>query len=545
MKKKIDYFFPFILSSIIFFSCTRNFQDLNTDKSGITEDDMKIDYNNLGIPLNIIQQGIYFNYDFGKGKNWPYQIMQNLSADMFSGYMHDYKPHNGGSSNSDYNLQDGWNGTFWGYTYSYVFPQIKKSEDSTRLSYPAFFGVTKILKVETMHRVSDYYGPIIYTHFGERNKDYLPDTQQEAYYAFFNDLDTAVYVLSNYLEEFPEGKEPSLDKFDILLDGKCATWIKFANSLRLRLAIRLAMVDPLKAKQEFLKGFANPYGMLEEENETVAVSTRNGYTNPLGEINKVWEEVFMNASMESILNGYEDPRRERFFEPCEKDIILEGTSEKGRRTIPLKGKYKGIRQGTCFSHTLYSSHSKISISQLTPAILMSAAEIWFLRAEAALRKWTEEDVGSCYRKGIEVSFNQWGVSDPTYLESDKTGADYIDALDESNNIKARCNVSPRWIEEADKETKLEKIITQKWLAVFPEGCEAWAEQRRTGYPRLFPVKVNHSKDGCIDTEIMIRRLNFPGDLTDMEYELYEALKKAFNKPDHAGSRLWWDTGKNF
>ena len=112
---------------------------MNRDKAGITEEEMQIDFNQLGFPLGVIQQGIYFNYDYGKGKNWPYQIMQNLSADMFSGYMHDYKPLNGGSHNSDYNLQDGWNGTFWENTYAYIFPQIKKSEDACRDTFPDFY----------------------------------------------------------------------------------------------------------------------------------------------------------------------------------------------------------------------------------------------------------------------------------------------------------------------------------------------------------------------------------------------------------------------
>ena len=155
--------FLFILF-LVFPSCTGHFQEMNTDQSGITDEDMTVDFNNLGIPLGIIQQGIYFNYDFGKGKNWPYQIMQNLNADMFSGYMHDYKPHNGGSSNSDYNLQDGWNGTNWGYTYAYILPQIDKLEDSTRVNYPEVYAITKILKVEVMHRISDMYGPcLLYT----------------------------------------------------------------------------------------------------------------------------------------------------------------------------------------------------------------------------------------------------------------------------------------------------------------------------------------------------------------------------------------------
>ena len=112
-------------------------------------------------------------------------------------------------------------------------------------------------------------------------------------------------------------------------------------------------------------------------------------------------------------------------------------------------------------------------------------------------------------------------------------------------LTARCQVSPRWLESADRDTKLEKIITQKWIAMFPEGCEAWAEQRRTGYPRLFPVRFNHSKDGCIDTETMIRRLNFPGGLKTENAEQYAALVEALGGDDNAGTRLWWDTGINW
>ncbi len=527
----------------LMFSCTGKFRDINTDKTGVSDEEMEGDFNRLGLPLSIIQQGIYFNYDYGKGKNWPYQIMQNLSADMFSGYMHDYKPLNGGSNNSDYNLQDGWNGTFWENTYAYIFPQIKRSENATRTDYPDFFAITKILKVLVMHRVADYYGPIVYTRFGEKEGGEHPDSQQEAYYAFFTDLDTAVHAMDSHLKT---GGSSRISRFDMLLDGKGESWIKLANSLRLRLAVRLATADPGKAERECRKALGNVYGVFQESGEVAAVSTESGYVNPLGEINQVWGEVYLNASLESILNGYEDPRRERFLIPCEADVVLKDEDGRVTGTIPLKGQYRGIRQGTLFSHTLYASHSRLFVSQKTAAVLMTAAEMWFLRAEAALRGWTSEEAGECYRRGVNTSFAQWGVTGAeAYLQSDRTGADYTDVYTPANNIAARCKVSPRWTEKELFEVKLEKIITQKWLAVFPEGCEAWAEQRRTGYPRLFPVKYNNSKNGCIDTEIMIRRLNFPVNLQDSDPALYQALCNLLQGADHAGTRLWWDSGRNF
>lgn len=78
--------------ALAFHSCTGGFRDINTDQSGVTDEDLQADYNEHGIRIGIIQQGIYFNYDYGKGKNWPFQMTQNLNADMFSGYMHDAKP---------------------------------------------------------------------------------------------------------------------------------------------------------------------------------------------------------------------------------------------------------------------------------------------------------------------------------------------------------------------------------------------------------------------------------------------------------------------
>ena len=367
MKKKHIYIYllGMLLLSV---GCTGKFREFNTDQSGITDDDLLIDDNGFGIRLGIIQQGIYFNYDFGKGKNWPFQLIQNLNADMFSGYMHDGKPLNGGTHNSDYNMQDGWNSAMWTHMYSYIFPQIYQSENATRDTEPALFGITKVLKVEVMHRVTDYYGPVIYKNFANAQNQYRPDTQKEVYYEFFNELDSAVVSLADYIEKKPESN--GFTRFDILLDGQYSSWIKFANSLRMRLAMRISAVDPDKARTEFLKGLENEFGVFEAEDERVAVSTKSGFTNPLGELNRVWNETYMSAAMESILTGYDDPRLKVYFETCTDKAYA--------------GEYRGIRQGTCFAHNHYAGLSKLSVDQSTDAPLMSSAEVWFLRAEAAL-----------------------------------------------------------------------------------------------------------------------------------------------------------------
>ena len=515
---------------LVLTSCTGDFKDINTDLSGITDEDLQIDYNEHGIRLGVIQQGIYFNYDYGKGKNWPFQLIQNLNADMFSGYMHDGKPLNGGTHNSDYNMQDGWNSAMWTHMYSYIFPQIYQSENATRDTEPALFGITKVLKVEVMHRVTDYYGPVIYKNFANAQNQYRPDTQKEVYYEFFNELDSAVVSLADYIEKKPESN--GFTRFDILLDGQYSSWIKFANSLRMRLAMRISAVDPDKARTEFRKGLENEFGVFEAEAERVAVSTKSGFTNPLGELNRVWNETYMSAAMESILTGYDDPRLKVYFETCTDKAYA--------------GEYRGIRQGTCFAHNHYAGLSKLSVDQSTDAPLMSSAEVWFLRAEAALRGFSNETPKTCYETGIKTSFAQWGVGDATnYLASDKKPSDYKEMVPASGgkDMKALITISPKWNDTAGKEGQLEQIITQKWLACWPESYEAWSEQRRTGYPKLFKVQTNNS-GGTIDTNDMIRRLPFSTDDADKDPVQYDLLKKALGGPDHGGTRLWWDAGKN-
>ena len=77
-----------LLAVLLLFSCTGKFEEYNTDNTGFTDEQKTYDYNTFGVWLKVVQMGIYFNYDWGSGKNWHFQTMQNLNADMFSGYMH-------------------------------------------------------------------------------------------------------------------------------------------------------------------------------------------------------------------------------------------------------------------------------------------------------------------------------------------------------------------------------------------------------------------------------------------------------------------------
>ena len=96
-----------------------------------------------------------------------------------------------------------------------------------------------------------------------------------------------------------------------------------------------------------------------------------------------------------------------------------------------------------------------------------------------------------------------------------------------------------WDEDADFETKLERIITQKYLAIFPDNQEAWSEYRRTGYPRLFTVDYNGS-NGSVNTSLQIRRLRFPTSEYSNNADNVQAAVGLLGGADNGGTKLWWD-----
>ena len=537
---KIKYTAVLLLGGLLSLSsCTDNFAGFNDTKGAYTDDLQKYDNQTNLVPFSTIQKGIIYQTGV-EGTDWQYQVIQNLVADMYGGFFHDM---NGAfnQNNSTYNLNNGWTSAMWTYSYGNVMPSIADSEElNTAEDWPLYHALTKVLKVTLLHRVSDYYGPILYDGFGTAAQ--TPQSQQEVYKRFFEDLATAINILKDY-----KGGVSFESAAFMMPEGKRtpAQWLKFANSLRLRLAMRVSNVDPDLAKEQAQAALdAQNGGVLETSNETVG---QYGIRNPLGGVSG-WGEVFMNASLESFLKGYNDPRLKSYFNAAQdgrdNDGNITQTVAGVKQLTSIEGKFKGVRQGTGVGDNRYSTHSRTTITTSSKIIVMAAAEVWFLRAEAALRGISTEDPKICYETGVKTSFEQWGVGGvDAYLQSDKTPADYKDPFDTQFDMNARITTTPNWADANGTEEQFEKIMTQKWLAIYPEGNEAWTEQRRTGYPKLFKVKVNNS-GGAINTDEMIRRLPYPEGLKTSNPTQYSSLTRALGGADTGGTRLCWDAGKN-
>jgi hypothetical protein len=172
---------------------------------------------------------------------------------------------------------------------------------------------------------------------------------------------------------------------------------------------------------------------------------------------------------------------------------------------------------------------------------MNAAEVAFLRAEGALIGWSMGGTAKdFYETGIKLSFEEWKATGAADYISNTTAnpADYKAAVGKMT-VTAPSTVTIAWNEKLSEEKKLEKIATQKWIALFPNGAEAWAEYRRLHYPVLIAPSKNYAED-IIPTSQGIRRTPYPVSEQTDNAEGYASGVAALGGQDNAGVRLWWD-----
>ena len=502
-------------------SCTSEFDKWNTDWNSATEEQMSYDGNNTG---SFFAQMEHNAKIVGKDKGGAFQIMDMLTGGLYSGYFSNIKESYdiGAVHNAHYSLPDKWVNQPFNDTYTNLMqPWSKLNANAEKNETPSVVALGNVVKVYGMSRITDMYGPIIYSQFG-KGIQVAYDDQETVYKTFFNELDAAIDALTTYYTANPSST--ILARFDYVFGGDVAKWIKFANTLRLRLALRVAYADETLARAEAQKSFNHELGFL----ETSAIHSNDSkysYLNPFWEVTVSWNDMRMGACVESFLNGYNDPRATVYFSPAKNGGGIHGV-------------YPGLRINNQSSYADYTSAMKVESN--SNMMWMSAAESFFLRAEANLRWGMGSDAKTYYEDGIRASFQERGVSGAdTYLNSTDAPADFKDNSRNRRDAAAVSTITVKWDDAANFETKLERIITQKYLAIFPDGQEAWSEYRRTGYPKLFPVDYNASA-GAVSSELQIRRLRFPSDEYSTNAVNVRAAVTMLGGADNCGTKLWWD-----
>lgn len=530
--------------------CTGDFEKMNTNPFQIPDKDVK-----MSDLFNEAQLSVFYNQSNG---NYEYQLIQNLNADLYSGYMAVPTAFNGGNNNDTYFMMNGWNSFPLNYMLLHVVKPMVSVQKIDDLA-DDFFAISEILKVAGAHKMVDTYGPCPYSEAMKGGISVTYDSEEQCYTSFLTELGDACDKLTKWLDANGGKDDAKRLTWDKMCGQSQKTWLQFGNTLRLRLAMRLAMAAPNLAKEHAVAACSNKYGLL----KNVDVEVKDGNTrNPQALIARDYNDCCISANYETILKGYNDPRLEKTVQPV-------GWGEKGDITTPdgkaagMIGQIKGIRNGLTVDGSSYKMYS-IQVcpesggpySSDVPLPIMSRAESSFLQAEAALRGWISGSAKDYYEEGIRNSFAKWNLDASNYINGTSTQIDYVDPHNPANNIAAVNNVPVKYMEAGSKEEQLQQIITQKWIAGFPEGLNAWAEFRRTGYPKLFPVAEANVRvqgeylahDIKTLSAIGIRRLPFAFDERGANPAgLAKGIEilKARGQKDAIDERLWWDTGKNF
>lgn len=502
-------------SAIFFVQCTDAYDDYN--KTGVNDEEGERDAYFLRQHMVTMQNWVIPSVPHAN------QFIEQLLGGPYGGYFADASPGFNNRNFSTYTPEDEW-----------IRPTFESAMENVITSYnkvitmtedPIYLSVAKILKVMVMARVTDVYGPIPYSELkadGALNAAY--DSQEKVYETMISELNSAIEVLSfNQTSSFSS-------KADRYYGGKILNWVKLANSVKLRLAIRVADVKPDFAKATAESVITDPIGAIVSNADNAVLILISGQSNPYqtGMIEWNGGDSRISADITSYMNGYNDPRREKYFDES------------------AFGGFIGFRSGITIPNpqSIAQQYSNMSESMRKESSMriMSAAEVAFLRAEGALRGWsmggTAKDL---YESGITLSFEQFGVSGAATYIADNTSlpARYIDPLGAFSYAGTASTLKIAWDNSPSaKEFNLERIITQKWIAIYPNGIEAWSEFRRTGYPKLMPVVTNNSS--VVSTTRMARRLSYPqseytGNLTNVQ----QAISSYLGGPDNMATDVWW------
>lgn len=369
--------------------------------------------------------------------------------------------------------------------------------------------IARIWKVWVFHRITDSYGDVPYFDAAQSFEDVIIspsyDSQENIYIDMLNELKEAASQLST---------DDELNGFgaaDVMFGGDVDSWERFANSLRLRLAMRVRYADESLAQSHITDVLSEPLIISNDQNAKVTSEGEDfaflANTNPLYQNFYNGSAGASNATVVGLpitenLDANNDPRTDLLLDPNLDGFFI------GRAinmNVEERDAYvsSATRMDEMFLQAEYDFNAFL------------AAEVSFLRAEAALAGLSSEDEAALFQEGIQLSMEQYGV-DP---------ADITTFLGSAAGSLA-----------GTTEEQLEQIIVQKYIALFGDPYEAWAEHRRTGYPRIWIGSLT-----ALDTDNAIpRRSAYPLDEYNLNGANVSSAAGRLDEGDILTSNVWWD-----
>lgn len=303
---------------------------------------------------------------------------------------------------------------------------------------------------------------------------------------------------------------------DIIYSGNVAKWKKLGNSLRMLMSLRLSKVYPGPtdyAATQFKAALADPAGSIatNADNFTVVYPGGAAYRNPWYNTYDGRKDFAESKTMTDMLTSLGDNRI----------TVFGGATEAAGNPTPSSigfpyGRTKTVSEAFASANPTWARILRGDLrEQNDPLVVVSASSVLLARAEAAARGWTTEDMVAQYKAGVNASYEQWGLAAPAATYFDKTDV----KVDASQPLA----------------TNLKNIAVQQWIAYYPNGLQAWANWRRTGYPVLVPAPdaVNTGKQ-------IPRRYTYPTSAYGLNAANVKEAAARMAGGDTQDSRIWWD-----
>jgi hypothetical protein len=386
-----------------------------------------------------------------------------------------------------------WN-TLYGQSITNLNTIIRLPDERANVNYKQ---VAIILRSWLFQLLTDAYGNIPYKQAGNITEYVTPqyDSQKDVYEGLLTELQAAVATLD---------ESGNAITGDVIYNGDISKWKKFGNALRLRIAFRIADNEPDAAAQVIQEVLSGTGGVIGSNAEIAQLIYSDApQQNPVSAWFDTRDDYRIAKTLVDKLYALNDPRLS-IFASKPTDATVTG--------------YVGVPSGLTTTEASNLGFAKTSkpgayfLAPHAPAVIFSYAESLFYQAEAAARGFTNGNAADLYQQAVTASLQQYGITDEAVIEN------YLDQPDvqyNAANFKA-------------------SIGEQKWIALFGEGLEAFAEWRRLDYPQLAP-----GVSSILEGKIPVRFI-YPGTEQTLNGDNYKSAVNA-QGTDNLTTKLWFDT----
>jgi len=383
--------------------------------------------------------------------------------------------------------------------------------------------VARILKAWFFWHMTDRWGDVPYFNALKGKENFSPayDRQKDIYYDLMKEMKEAAAQIDN-------GNGVT---GDILYGGDMNNWKRFANSMRLLMALRLSKADAAKGKQEFTDALNG--GVFTDNSQSAVfvhladANNQNYWYYVVNVQNRPW--YWASKTIVDYMKPLNDPRLKIFAD------------------VNGSGAYNGVPyglDGNAVGTIPSSSVSFIGVhvrTQNAPTYITTYAQVLLAIAEANKLTWLpggDAEAQSKYIAAIEASVRQWNrISFQTYNNSTDKQVEKVpySAADKGDTTGLAAYLAQPEVAYNGTEA-LRKIAYQRWLHLYMNGYEAWAEWRRTGYPVLTPAPNNGGTPIPRRQAYPVKEQNINGD----NYRSAISSQPGLSGKDDLNGRVWWD-----